>query len=256
MHPSAKLSIAELRQKCRNIDYSMWIHRPARLVSIYFTKLFLILGISANMVSFFGFCLFMISFVFFVQPNPLYRGIGITIMIFAELFDYVDGELSRAYANPTKTGAFLEPFFQDVIYTLIFLAVGTSLYFETDKVIFVYLGIAAAFGKILFRLTELRYRSLLMVFSVDKTEPMFVQGFDSSGEQKFSLLSLPYRFVMYLHHYFLSGVGLIALLVISFLFSRLNIFIYFFGIMLPAMWLALGLTRIRALMALDGKSGQ
>lgn len=242
MHPSAKLSIAELRKKCRNDDYSMWIHRPARSVSIYVTKLFLILGITPNMTSTVGFILFLTAFGFFVWPNPVTQIIGISIMIVAEFFDYVDGELARAYGHSTKLGIFLEPFFQDIIYTLIFVVVGSRVYFETGAIHFLYLGVAASFGKILMRLTEMRYQKHMSLFAVAKQE--------EKPSHKFSIWSLPHRIALLMHHNFLSGVGLITLLVISVLTSRIDLFVYLFGITLPILWISLCVMRIRSIMSL------
>lgn len=253
MHPSAKLSIKELRKKCRNADYAKWLHRPARLISIYITKLFLILGISANTTSVMGFILFLTAFGFFAWPDPLHRAIGIGIMLVAELFDYVDGELSRAYGNSTKTGGFLEPFFQDIIYTLIFVVVGSSVYFETQEIIFLYLGMSASFGKILFRLTEMRFQKHMSLFAVSKKEEDFLEENPAkkSSHKSFSMWTLPHRVALLLHHNFLSGMGLIGLLVIAVLVGRLDLFLYFFGLTLVVFWIALSVLRIRAIMEMD-----
>lgn len=252
MHPSAKLTIAELRQKCRNKDYSKWVHRPARFISIYVTKLFLMLGITANMTSTLGFVLFIGGFGFFVWPAPIYRLIGLLLMLVAELFDYVDGELARAYGHLTKTGVFLESFYQDINYTLIFLAVGSSVYFETHQVLYLYLGFAAVLGKIFFRLIELRFSwHVTMVAPSSKPHPQEnLMGGIVKQEGGVNPLYWIYRLSLLLHHNVVSGAPLLYLLAAALFFDRLEWFLWFFGTLLPLYWIALSALRLRTVIGL------
>lgn len=247
LHPSAQLGIRELREKCHNPDYDMWVNRPARLISIYVTKLFLMLGITANMTSVLGFVIFVAAFALFAWPGLDFRLLGVLLMLLAELFDYVDGELARAYGRSTKTGSFLEPFFQDIIYTLIFVSVGVSVFGRTGDVKFLYLGMAAGFGKILFRLTETRFR-----YHMKMNAPETVSGPEAPvGSKRFSVLSLPFKIGIIIHRYFLSGVMVLYLLLALVLLERVALFLWIYGLMLPVFWTGIAVLRVRTINRLD-----
>lgn len=253
MHPSAKLSIAELRIKCHTDDYTKFIHRPARAVTIYFTKFFLIIGLTANMVSTIGFALFLFSFALFLYDEGAFRYWGIGLMIFAEFFDYLDGELARAYGHSTKMGLFLEPFFQDIIYTLIFIVIGIGVFNETNNPIYLYLGIAASFGKVLFRLLEMRYRKHMESFGPQNsthTNPVS----STFTTTTFSIFKIPYYIALFFHHNLLSGAALLYFLFALTLLGRINLFLWFYGICLPVIWLALAVMRLQAIKSLDAQA--
>lgn len=95
-----KESIAELRRICQYARYDEqmppWPERILiRSISIYFTKLFLEIGISANQATSFSLIIGIIGGLFFIFPDPRYWFIGIALLGVHMILDRVDGEIAR-----------------------------------------------------------------------------------------------------------------------------------------------------------------
>ena len=105
-------SIKELRQICQRSrgesGYRMpWPERNLqRPISIYLTKLFLQIGISANQTSLIGFIITIVGGVFLTFPSPMYWFIGIALLLFCEIIGMVDGEIARYNKSASPKGAF------------------------------------------------------------------------------------------------------------------------------------------------------
>ena len=107
-----KESIEELRQICQRSRDDAYDKRPwperrfARPLSIYFTRLFLELGISANQASLIGLILILIGGALLILPNPSYWIIGISTLLLSEVVGNVDGEIARYSKKSSTKGAF------------------------------------------------------------------------------------------------------------------------------------------------------
>ncbi len=105
-------SIKELRQICqysRDNDYGKrpWPERKLqRPVSIYFTKLFLEIGISANQASLIHFIFIVAGGAFLTFPSPKYWFIGIALLWLCMIIGVVDGEIARYNKSASPKGAF------------------------------------------------------------------------------------------------------------------------------------------------------
>lgn len=104
-------SIRELRRICqdsREADgtYKIrWVEKYLlRSVSIYFTRLCLKTGISANQATFIDFLIGVAAGIFFLFPEPNYWIIGSLLMYLVRVFDAVDGELSRYNKSASLRG--------------------------------------------------------------------------------------------------------------------------------------------------------
>jgi len=93
--------ISELKQICIVGKYDeahpqTWIskHLTSR-ISIHFTRLYLILGLSANQATLTSLLLGIAAGIFFINSQPLYWFIGLVILYLSMLFDAVDGEIAR-----------------------------------------------------------------------------------------------------------------------------------------------------------------
>lgn len=94
-------SIAELRQICQESrasivdDITWWERNFPRRFSIYLTRLFLEIGISANQVTLISLIVGIIGGVFLTFPSPYFWFIGIASLGLWYLLDHADGEVAR-----------------------------------------------------------------------------------------------------------------------------------------------------------------
>jgi len=107
-------SIRELRKICQIVKHSKF--RESKFhwlkwnfycrLSIYITKVFLKLGISANQTTLCGFFAGIIGCSFFVFGNPEYWIVGILPLYLSRLFDAADGEIARYNKTASATGTY------------------------------------------------------------------------------------------------------------------------------------------------------
>ena len=107
-------SIKELRKICQESRYENeggmpWFERNFyRRFSIYFTKVFLKTGMSANQVTVIGALIGLIAGLFLAFANPLYWIIGVLFFYLVLIFDRVDGEVARYKNLASPGGAYLD----------------------------------------------------------------------------------------------------------------------------------------------------
>ena len=105
-------SIAELRRIChfsREADSSYrnsWWDRQINVVAVYFTKLFLVMGLSANQVSLVGLITLIIGGAFLIFPTPLYWLIGAGLLGLYQIIGHADGGVARYRKTASVKGAF------------------------------------------------------------------------------------------------------------------------------------------------------
>lgn len=152
-------SIKELRKVCQPpIEGSVFWVGYLRKISIYFTKLFLIMGMSANQASLIQIILSVISFIPLLFLNWVNVIISAIILNASYLMDHVDGEIAR-YRGPTYYGRLLDILSHDIFY-MVFIFIGFGLYFQTGNIIFPTLGFSASFFKTLLRTNQVRFEYL------------------------------------------------------------------------------------------------
>jgi phosphatidylglycerophosphate synthase len=106
-------TISELRQICqkRKTQYytspwaSIYIHRA---VSIYFTKLFLVLGASANQATLTGFVLGIAGSTLLIFSQPVYWIIATFLLWLYVVIDHADGEVARYRKSSSPFGRYLD----------------------------------------------------------------------------------------------------------------------------------------------------
>jgi phosphatidylglycerophosphate synthase len=107
-------SIKELRKICQesrdDVLYQRnWFDRNVtRRISIYFTKPFLKLGVSANQATAVDFLIGLAAGALLVFPNPVYWLIGILLFYLYFVFDCVDGEIARYRKTASPVGSYLD----------------------------------------------------------------------------------------------------------------------------------------------------
>ncbi len=107
-------SINELKKICLKGKYDE-VHRQTlvskyinRRISIRFTRLYLILGLSANQATLTSLLLGIAAGIFFLNSQPLYWFIGLLILYLALIFDCVDGEIARYKKQSSLEGRYFD----------------------------------------------------------------------------------------------------------------------------------------------------
>lgn len=107
-------SIGELRRICQEpkerSSYRMcWFEKNVtRKISIYLTKLFLKVGISANQATLINFLVIITSGAVLTLANPSYWLIGLLLACLSFVLDCTDGEIARYNKSASPIGAYLD----------------------------------------------------------------------------------------------------------------------------------------------------
>ena len=104
-------SIKELRRICqeptKNTD--SWYYRNfPRRISIYFTKILLITGFTANQVTVLALAMSIISGILLSFGDPFHSVIGALLFQVRNILDCVDGEIARYRGSASISGEYLE----------------------------------------------------------------------------------------------------------------------------------------------------
>ena len=107
-------SIKELRRICQEtrddvLYQRSWFDRNlTRRISIYFTKPFLKMGVSANQATAVDLLIGLAAGALLVLPNPGYWLIGVLLFYLYFVFDCVDGEIARYRKTSSPVGSYLD----------------------------------------------------------------------------------------------------------------------------------------------------
>jgi len=106
--------ISELREICQGTRETVYFKMPwfpkhvTRRISIYFTKLCLKIGISANQASIISLIFLIAGGVFLIFSDPRFWFIGIFLCFVYRTFDCVDGEIARYNKSSSLGGKHLD----------------------------------------------------------------------------------------------------------------------------------------------------
>jgi len=137
-------TISELRGICqkRKTQYytspwvSVYVHRA---ISIYFTRLFLVLGVSANQATLTGFIFGIAGSTLLIFSQPVYWIIATFLLYLYVVIDHSDGEVARYRKSPSPFGRY----FDDVggmivkLYYIACLSIGVYNAVSFDKVLMI-----------------------------------------------------------------------------------------------------------------------
>ena len=134
-------SISELRRICQpkdakgNIVDSLY-----RKVSIYFTKFFLYMPITANQITILFAICGVISGILFAIGDYWLSLIGSGILFFHYILDYVDGEVARYRKSASQKGAFLDIICHNIVFAFIFSGISCNIYFHHNDPLILFVG--------------------------------------------------------------------------------------------------------------------
>lgn len=163
----SELTIPEMREivksKGRDEEKRLYIHsRIADKFSIYQTKLFLKLGLSANTVSFIGIVIYILSTILLWVGDYWLNIIFYIIFLIASFIDYSDGEIARYWMwrkdkkRGTLKGLYTELASHPITDTFIFFGIGIGAWNRFDNIYYFYVGIALSFMMLLNQMLKLK----------------------------------------------------------------------------------------------------
>jgi len=127
-------SIGELKKICLKgkfdkVHPQTWVSKHInRRISIRFTRLYLILGLSANQATLTSLLLGITAGIFFTRPHPLYWFIGLSILYLSLIFDNVDGEIARYRKQSSSEGTYFDVIVMYFLYPYLLACMSFGLY--------------------------------------------------------------------------------------------------------------------------------
>jgi len=139
-------SIAELRRICRreNDEDNRKTMLLAARVSIYFTRLFLALNLSANQVTYIFMVLGVLSSLAFLGPGLRWVIAGYILHRLHVICDVSDGEVARYRRTFSAVGAYLDFLTHYFVYSTLLFSISTRYYLDSGRVSALYIGFALA----------------------------------------------------------------------------------------------------------------
>lgn len=153
-------SISELRKICQDTResgfyYRSWVEKNIyRGVSIYFTKLFLKIGISANQTTVVAFLVMIAAGILFAFGDPRYWVIGALLLFAYSILDRVDGELARYNRSASTKGAYLESVTYYLAWPFVLACMSFGIYSAIHTITAFIVGFLAVVSSLLFSSLE------------------------------------------------------------------------------------------------------
>jgi phosphatidylglycerophosphate synthase len=164
-------SIKELREICqgyRNTE-EWYVRLVLRPISIYLTKFFILIGVSANQITYLSIPIGIVGCLLYSMGGYFYSVAAILTFHLFIILDCCDGEVAR-YRKTTGSalGLFLDVLGHDLTYSIFFMCMGIGLFRLHNNYIFLVMGFSSSMTKILFRLTESRLLQLFQATTLKK----------------------------------------------------------------------------------------
>lgn len=235
---SDRNTIKELRKICQATGPSRqtqsYFGRMVRMVSIYFTRIFIALGAYPNHITVSGTVMYLIGIGFIASGTLVYGLIGFGLLMLSTIFDACDGELFRFRGYREGYGFYVEPTTHDIMYGLQFALIGYGAFLQTGQWWIFYFGVAGSIFKLLFRLHEVRF-----FFNVTTVLP---QRDHVDTTRKFTEQSRLTKLIYLIYRNAATSSGMLLPLLIAIIFLRLDLFIIVYGTGYFLLWAGL-LTR-------------
>ncbi|MEK7125581.1 MAG: CDP-alcohol phosphatidyltransferase family protein [Patescibacteria group bacterium] len=236
-------SIKQLRELCQDTgpakNTQSWFGLANRFVSIYFTKLFVATSITPNQITFLSTIIYLVGIGFIASGDKAYGLVGFGLLLLATVFDACDGEVFRFRRFKRGYGdSYVEPLSHDIMYGLMFTAIGYGAYLQTGYAWMLLVGAAASTFKLLFRMTETRFLHGVL----GRVELYYGH---TDAVKKFNEASSLHRLIYVLYRNTATSTGLLFPLLVTIIFERLDIFIILYGVGYTMLWFGLFGRQIR-----------
>lgn len=243
------MNIKELRAVCQETAPApaneSVVGRFSRVFSVYITILFLKTSITPNQITSLSVLVFFTGLAFFFSSSYLLQIAGALIVFFSVVLDGCDGETAR-YRKIKKVsgGSYVEPVSHDVQYGLMFLIIGSAVYFHGGSSWYLLAGAWTSIIKLLFRLLEVRWWYNFVQPNISKEE-IEVRKYEHHTKA-------PYiRAIYWINKNIFSSAGLVGPLFFFVLFRRLDLFLWFYAIGFTLSYVMLFLKQVRTIYIKD-----
>lgn len=154
---TSERSIKKLREKCQDKGggrfYSDWSEYIPRKVSIYFTKCFILLGISANQITLISVIIGILTAILLGLSGSLCVALAAVMLLLVTILDCSDGEVSRYHGRDSLSGEYLDRIAGAIIDPFILFAIGISIFKYTGNIWNIVAGIIAGSSLLLMRIS-------------------------------------------------------------------------------------------------------
>ena len=122
-------SIEELKKICRKETNGITLKgRLTRKVSIYFTKLLLILGFSADQTTLLRIMLGLLAGLLYTYGTAIYLIFASFLLGFSGILDFCDGEVARYHKKPKFPGIYVDSVGHWVLAPFIYTGISFGIY--------------------------------------------------------------------------------------------------------------------------------
>lgn len=164
-------NIKELRKVCQpyyKFEESIFLAYLIRSFSIYFTRIFILLKISANQTSVLSLLFGLVGSVLVMMMSPWYIFFGSVCLIIHTVLDFVDGEVARYTNNGTLTGKYMDDVNHSINVPMLMFLLSFGLYELTDNIWIFFLGSLASVCEAVGHNVEWGYRNRLLYSELKK----------------------------------------------------------------------------------------
>jgi len=138
------VSTKEIKELLNTTDEGKWGHWVFTRLSVYLTKILLMLPITANQVTILSTILGIIGVLFMTSKNDFYYIFGFLFICLYWILDFSDGVIAR-YKNCTSVrGKYLDSLGHLLVHPLMFLAIGVHLFNKSGDILYLVIGLAVA----------------------------------------------------------------------------------------------------------------
>lgn len=221
-------SFQELRAICQktapNPERESIMGRLSRYFAIYFTKLFVILGLSSHAVTIISVAAFFVGLAAFYRGNYWINLIGLLIMFISIVWDCCDGEVARFNQKAGLVGgSYTEPISHDIQYGFGFIFLAVIMYYtQAYPAYYLILGAVAGISKLLYRSLELRFWNLAYA---DVSQEQ-IQAMKQSYHQK----PLAMRAFYWFNKNAFSSTAVFTVLLLFSLLNVVYLYFWWFGV--------------------------
>ncbi len=165
-------TFSEVRQRSRRANYSAnsQLHFFSSRVSIYFTYIFVNLGLSANAVTGIFFLVGLIGPLCLFFLDPIYAPIFYITWRLHIIFDICDGEVARFFQKFSLNGVYWDYMIHALLYPLYGIAICFHQYKVTSDPKFLYLALAMGITGNLLNAVKNNYSRALFEKNIPKGE--------------------------------------------------------------------------------------
>jgi len=125
-----------------------------RFVSIYMTKFFIMLKLSANQITVLWILVGVLSSLFFLQGSYISSLIGALVLLLSFVLDFSDGEVARYWKKSSVNGFYLDCIGHFIVISSVIVSISFALFYKFSSLIFLIFGFSTVISLFLIRMAS------------------------------------------------------------------------------------------------------